>query len=135
MNLDDVKELAKKELENSPEKRGCVSHYLSQVTPQRDLLSVDKLRVGDTFFHKVTGGKSRPWLVLWVKKGFVGCASLTHSNLGAGYEAECRFWKGSYIGPTLTIIPVERVLDAVYFPYTNLKHLKWVRGEIARKWG
>ena len=109
--------------------------WLKDVSPERDLMSVDKMKVGDTFFHKLVGGKSRPWVTLWVKKGYIGAATLTHSELPHGYKCEDRFWGGSFIGPTLCIFEVERVQDAVYYPYTNLKHLKTVRDSIKKMWG
>lgn len=134
MNLEDVKELVKKEVPESS--RGQVNHYLNLVSIQRDLLSVDKLKVGDTFFYKVAGGKSRPWVVLWVRKGLVGAATLTHhTTLANSHSTECRFWKDNVIGPTISVFEEERCLDAVYYPYTNLKHLKEVRQKISEMWG
>lgn len=114
--------------------RRHVINVLNTVDPERDLVTVDKLRAGDTFFYKVTGGKSRPWLVLFVRKGLVGAASLTHSELTGGYKAQCRFWQGNYIGPTLTIVEEEKVKTSVYYPYTNKNHLKEIRDNIRKVW-
>lgn len=133
MNLDSVKELAKNDLPQ--DKLKTVNHYLSLVTPERDLLSVDKVKVGDTYFHKVVGGKNRPWVVLWVRKGWVGAATLTHhTEIEGGIPCECRFWEGSSIGPCLDMRPVEAIKDSIYYPYTNLKHLKEVRETFFKIW-
>lgn len=109
--------------------------WLEGADPDRDLIKIDKLRVGDTFFYTLVGGKRRPWVVLWVRKGIVGAASLTHTQMVGGYPCQDRMWgKGCYIGPTLITVEEARVKGSVYFPYTNLKHLKEVKDNIKKQW-
>lgn len=109
--------------------------WLRTIDPERDLIRVEKLRVGDTFWHTVVGGKRRPWVVLWVRKGVVGAASLTHADMEHGWACQDRLWRGCYIGPTLIIVNEEGVKNYCYYPYTNVKHLAQIKQEIKRKWG
>jgi len=107
-------------------------NLLQGVTP--NLFTVDKVQVGDTFYYKVAGGKIRPWVVLWVRKGAVGAATITHSDMAFGYACQCRFWVGSFIGPTVTILEESFIKDKIYLPYTNKKHLTEVRNSIKKTW-
>jgi hypothetical protein len=113
-----------------------VKQILGNITPGYILYSPDKLLFGDVFRYKLVGGKVRPWVTLWVRKGLVGAATLTHDeNLVGSFPCECRFYKGSYIGPTLTVIEVGRVIEASIAPYSNKKHLREVFKEIRKRWG
>lgn len=112
-----------------------VEVWLKTVDPERDLRKVENLRIGDTFFYTVVGGKRRPWVVLWVRKGTVGAASLTHTNMAGAWACQDRMWgEGCYIGPTLITVEEDRVKGSVYFPYTNLKHLREVKDHISKMW-
>ena len=115
--------------------RGEVKQILDSITPDKMLASVPSLKVGDVFYYRVVGGKSRPWAALWVRRGLVGAATITHSeNLPMSHKSQCRFYLDSYIGPTITVIDQERVLDAVTIPYSNKKHLKEVKESIKSLW-
>jgi hypothetical protein len=107
-------------------------NLLQGITP--NLITVDKVQTGDTFYYKVVGGKVRPWVVLWVRKGVVGAATITHSDMPFGYACQCRFWVGSFIGPTVTLLDESFIKDKIYLPYTNKKHLTEVRNSIRKVW-
>lgn len=115
--------------------KATVESWLKTVDPERDLIKLDNLRMGDTFWYTVVGGKRRPWVTLWVRKGIVGAASLTHTDMEGGWPCEDRMWnKGCYIGPTLITVEEDRVKGSVYFPYTNLKHLQTIKSNIKKIW-
>lgn len=115
--------------------KGEVKQLLDSIQPEYHLYSVPKVKVGYVFSYRLVGGKSRPWVALWVRKGFVGCATLTHSNLPHGYKSECPFYSDSFIGPTITVLPEERLLDCQMAPYTSKKHLSEVKQKIRELWG
>jgi len=122
--------------------KGDLVSWLESCSPERDLIKLDSLRMGDTFWYTVVGGKRRPWVTLWVRVDkqtgtrMVGAASLTHTDMEGGWECKDRMWnKGCYIGPTLITVEEQRVKDSVYFPYTNLKHLTEIKQNIKKVWG
>jgi len=127
-----------KKLEDSSQdtyRKGEVKTLLNNLNPQYIYYSLDKLRVGDVFMYKLVGGKIRPWVVMFNKKGMVGAATLTHDiTLPNSYKSECRFYKDSIIGPTLSIFEEERLLDCCLAPYTNKKHLSEVKRSLISLW-
>ena len=116
-------------------RKGEVKVLLNNLNPQYIYYSVDKLYIGDVFMHKIVGGKVRPWVVMFNRRGLVGAATLTHDlNLAYSYKSECRFYKDSVIGPTLALFEEDRVLDCCLAPYTNKKHLSEVRKSLLGIW-
>lgn len=112
-----------------------VKALLSKISPEKEFHSLEKLRLGDIFIYTVVGGKRRPWVVLWARKGLVGAISMTHSgDLPGQFQSQCRFYPTNYLGPTLTVVEEQRVLDTVVTPYSNKKHLFHIRKEIQKVW-
>lgn len=116
--------------------RGTILSWLEGADLERDLIKVDQMQEGDTFWYTVVGGKRRPWVTLWVRKGLVGAASLTHTEMEGGWPCQDRMWgKGCYIGPTLIVAEEDRVKDSIYYPYSNKKHLREIKQKIKGIWG
>lgn len=133
MQLSKIIERGKTESEVT---KAILLSWLQDVSPERDLIKVDKMQEGDTFWYTVVGGKRRPWVTLWVRKGLVGAASLTHTEMEGGWPCQARMWgEGCYIGPTLITVEEDRVKDSIYFPYQNRKHLKEIKMKIKGIWG
>lgn len=116
--------------------KGEVKHILNNINPQYIYHSLDKLRTGDVFMHKVTGGKVRPWVVMFSRKGMVGAITLTHhEELPFSYPSKCRFYSDNVLGPTLSLFEECRILDCCMAPYSNKKHLQEVKKDILGIWG
>jgi len=126
-----------KRLEEGKEvNRGEILGWLRDVTPERDLIKVDSMIVGDTFWLTVVGGKPRPWVTLRKSKGMITAACFTSSDLEGGFPCDDRYWgEGCFLGPTVTTVEEARVKSKIYFPYRNTKHLAVIRKEFIKRLG
>lgn len=107
---------------------------LLNVATEGCAIEVASIRRGDVFWHKLVGGKIRPWVALSCREGLVVAASLSNSAADVGIprpvKADCRFW-GGYICTTVSLFHEDEVRKYVAHPYTNLDHLREVEAHIA----
>lgn len=97
---------------------------------------VDDLRRGDVFWHKVVGGKKRPWVTLSVRSDLVVAVAMSSGDSAPRMiPAQCRFWAGTWLGTTTTLVEAETARQAVTRPYSNLDHLRELEAHIAELQG
>lgn len=93
-------------------------------TTCRQPISVNDLRRGDVFIHKLVGGKVRPWIVLKIHDDTVTCVAMSSGEtVPNSVQSQCRYWPESFICPTVTSVNLKAATKEVTRPYTNLAHL------------
>jgi hypothetical protein len=131
-----ISEIIRRVETNKETTKGEILTWLKDISPERDLIKVDSMAVGDTFWLTLVGGKSRPWVTLRKSKGMITAACFTHTALEGGFPCEDRYWGDKcFLGPTMTTIEEDRVKDKIYFPYRNTRHLGVVRKEFIKRLG
>ena len=97
---------------------------------------VETLRRGDVFIARLVGGKVRPWIVLSVSDGVVSAVAFSHADTAPlMVPSQCRLWRGSWIGKTISVFSEDVAKKEVTRPYTNLRHLDQIVVDIAAQYG
>lgn len=104
---------------------------IKSVSTDRDVIEVEQIRRGDVFWHKLVGGKMRPWIALHVNEHSVVAVCLSGGETAAEMtKADCRFWPGDWIGNTISIFRPEEARRAVTRPFTNAQQLADVEAKL-----
>ncbi len=113
-----------------------VLNLLNSLEHEHEVTVVDAIRRGDVFWHKVVGGKKRPWITLSVRSDLVVAVAMSSGNSAPRMvQAQCRFWAGSWIGTTTTLVNAEEARQSITRPYTNLEHLREIEAHVAELHG
>lgn len=113
-----------------------VMSLLNSLEHEHEAVEVEAIRRGDVFWHKVVGGKMRPWIALSVRSDLVvGIAMSTGDSAPRMVPAQCRFWGGRWVGTTTTLVKADDARMAVTRPYTNPEHLREIEAHLAELHG
>ena len=109
-----------------------VLNLLRALEKDHESTVVEELRRGDVFWHKLVGGKIRPWIALSVRSELVVAVAMSSGDSAPRMiQAQCRYWQGSWVGTTTTLVNAEEAQKSVTRPYTNLDHLTEIEARIA----
>lgn len=113
-----------------------VLKLIKSVELEHEVVEVEEIRRGDVFWHKLVGGKRRPWIVLSVKSDIVLAVALsTGDSAPRMVQAKCRFWAGRWVGTTTTLVTADLAKQSVTRPYTDREHLREIEAHIAELYG